>query len=256
MPYGKIVFSLALVVSLVMHLTAFLLLSDQDHKEATKDVNPVVSQKAMSIEVEQQKEFEKEKPIVPPLPEKSESENRKKQEGKSAPAKQKEAEKMGFAAMERAMKGEFPPLTIRYSDPERYVAEMIGLGACLALLVDKRDIWRIEVPAWKAGERVSAQMLENFSPFKRVVMDSVFEPRRVYLSNQVGSLSGDTEIVLLIPLKIEARWMGHQMLIFKNHGVSLDNVAWVEGTFSKGDLIIEKFMLSDGTVRRVKAHAG
>lgn len=258
MLYGKIIFILALMLSFLIHHTAFFVISDRNRKELPqKNVQTVEDEQVIRMSVQHQTEAPEEKQAATPSQEKMEKKPPNKPPERNASATQETVEKMGFAVMEKAKRGEFPPLTIRYSDPEKYLKEMIALGASIALFEESnRKMWKIELPTWRIAGALDQQMLDTFSPFKRVITDNTFETRRLDLSDQVGNTEGNAELVLLVPLKVEARWMGHQMLIFKNHGVAVEGVASVDGTFLNGRLMIERFILSDGEVRRVRRLTG
>lgn len=246
---GKIViFSLAMMISLLIHHGAFFLLSDADGNKKAEKIRPVLEKQAMKMEIPPRMEVA---PPSPPPKKKENAELAKRIEPTPA-SQRKQMEKLGLSMMEKARNGEFPPLTIRYSDPVKYLDQMLQLGAALALFDENtQQVWPIAVPSWKIAKPYDLQMLDKFSPFKRVVTDNIFDTRRADLSAFIGNTAANTQLLLLVPVIVEAQWMGQQLQVFKKKGVPFESVASVDAVFSNGNLEIQRLVLHDGTVKSV-----
>lgn len=254
--YFKIIFLITLVISLTIHHFVFFALCGSANKKLLSDNSNSVMEKAVTMKIDQKNKSRGEKPRVKTSPpEKLPSAHTKLKKKVSIPS-QKKMEEMGRAMIEKAKKGEFPPLTIQYRNPERYLIEMTDLGARLAVFdEDNQRLWEVALPGWITRD-FQLKDLCDFGPFKRVIKDDVFLHHHISLAKKLGLNYDNTQLVLLVPLKTEAQWMGRQLFIFRKMGVSPSQVALVKAVFSDGRLKIKSLTLTDGDIKTIEEKSG
>jgi hypothetical protein len=252
----RIMFLLAMGLSLVIHHLVFLVFSSPlkgntaSLSQETSISPPAVVAMRIDIPKEKQKEAPPSVPRPPTIPEKKKPAQIVEKKAAKRPSGNA-LEALGRSALEQAKRGQFPPLTIRYDDPEKYLLEMAKLGARPAIFHEPTGrMWEVLLPDWRIRPFTQAD-LDKYSPIKRVIRDAVFDQHHASMANELGLSLEDTSLVVLIPLNIETQWMGQQVMAFQSQKVKAEDVIRVNGEFEAGRLRITSILLADGAEKYV-----
>lgn len=163
---------------------------------------------------------------------------------------------LGQKHLGMVQKGEFPPLILSYSNPFPYVREMYGLG-CKTVVYEMTSRQYYEIDLF-SGDILpfSSNDFEGFSSFKRVIKDSVWTAQKIRAAARLKASPDSLEILLLVPISVEMRWIGHQVHLFRQMNIPIPDVETVEARFQEAKLKLVRVHLKDGSSRIVSDHGG
>jgi len=163
---------------------------------------------------------------------------------------------LGKKYMSKVREGEFPLLTLSYSSPSAYVKEMYELGA-KTLIYDRTNREFFEINLF-SGEILpfSRESFKTFSFFKRVIKDSQWNSHKNRVASRVNASPDSLEILLLVPMIVEMRWVGHQTDTFQRMGLQISQIQTVEGRFQSGKFKLVQVYLKNGSSRKVDDRIG
>jgi len=178
---------------------------------------------------------------------------------KTVRAKKLSSEKLialGKKHMSKVREGEFPLLTLSYASPSTYVKEMYELGA-KTLIYDRTNREFFEINLF-SGEILpfSSENFKTFSFFKRVIKDFQWNYHKNRVASRVNASPDSLEILLLVPMIVETRWVGHQADTFQRMGLQISQIQTVEGRFQRGRFKLVQVYLKDGSSRKVDDRIG
>lgn len=192
----------------------------------------------------------------PPAPQKpKEAEPRPEiGEPKKAPIPQASAQDLqtlGGEHMSLVQEGAFPSLTLSYPDPETYIRQMYHLGAKTLIHQEGSGVlYEIHLLNGRILP-IARKDLSGFSVIKRVIHDRHWDPLKERASSRLKTRHEEISLVLVVPQEVETRWVGHQVSVFQNMGVSLEQVQGVDALFQNARLKVVALHLKDGSVRKV-----
>jgi len=144
-------------------------------------------------------------------------------------------------------RGTFPPLTLSYRSPAAYIREMYRLGA-------KTVVYDREHGGYYQTDLFTGKILpmsesdfEGFSFIKRVIKDPEWQEQKRRASSRLETNPDSASILLLLPLSVETRWIGHQVSAFRQMNLSLSSIARVDARFEDASLRIVRIHLTDGS---------
>jgi len=147
--------------------------------------------------------------------------------------------------------GHFPALIISYKDPERYIKDLYSLGAITVLLNRRNnEIKRVDLLKKKLL-KMNPKTLNHYSSLKRVIRDNCWNMDKKQYARQLSVSSNEIEFIVLLPDQIEYLWMGHQIYLFKKHGLKVSDIVSVEGKFCNKKLKIRRVILFSGKQRSI-----
>ena len=163
---------------------------------------------------------------------------------------------LGKKHMSKVREGEFPLLTLSYAGPSAYVREMYELGA-KTLIYDRTNREFFEINLF-SGEILpfSSDSFKAFSLFKRVIKDTEWNSQKVHAASRLKTSPDSLEILLLVPMMVEMRWVGHQADTFNRMGLQISQIQTVEVRFQGGKFKLVRVYLKDGTSRKVDDRIG
>lgn len=158
---------------------------------------------------------------------------------------------LGKKHMSKVREGKFPLLTLSYASPSAYVKEMYELGA-KTLIYDGTNREFFEINLF-SGEILpfSSDSFKTFSFFKRVIKDTAWNSQKVHAASRLKTSPDSLEILLLVPMMVEMRWVGHQADTFHRMGLQISQIQTVEVRFQGGKFKLVQVYLKDGTSRKV-----
>jgi len=196
---------------------------------------------------------EKNPPPAPPSVKRPKTEKVVKNEIKKPQKKQlspQQLESLGRNYLGMVHKGQFPALIISYDKPKVYIKQMYALG-CKTIINDQKsgNLYQINL---LSGEilPISNNDLRGYSSLKRVVKDREFNNIKIRAAYRLNTPPRSIEIVILVPLPVEARWTGYQLNCFKKMGINVSEIATVEAYFKNSKLIVSQVNLKDGTYKK------
>jgi len=153
--------------------------------------------------------------------------------------------------------GSFPNLHLSYSSPSNYIREMYNLRA-KTLIYDAIDgsFYEVSLFSDKIFKKLGPKDFNGYSTFKRVIDDSQWDFRKEKIASQLNARTDDLEILLLVPMSVELRWIGHQVSIFKKMNLKISEIDSVEANFSMSKLKIKHLYLKDGSEKVVNDFRG
>ena len=253
-PLRKILMELFLALSILFHMALmegiYLFCRTGEKKKMEVKTSPMVF-KIQPIKEDSQKKQPmrtqaKSKPKAPKA-----DPGKKSEKSPIRPLAARRLEAIGKAHMEMVKEGLFPPLILSYPDPSAFVQQMYGLGAKTVVY----DTFRREYYAMNLFSGKFIPMGSNdfkaYSFIKRVIRDPDFDDQKARAAERLNSPAEALQIVLLLPVSIEQRWIGHQVAAFSQMNLSISDVETVEARFQKGKLKLFRIHLKDGTTKSV-----
>jgi len=175
-------------------------------------------------------------------------------EPRKAPIPQASAQDLqtlGGEHMSLVKDGVFPSLTLSYPDPEAYIRQMYQLGARTLIYHEGGGaLYEIDLLSGRIFP-VAGKDLGGFSVIKRVIHDAHWNPLKDRAASRLKAPPQELSLVLVVPQQVETRWVGHQVSVFQNAGIYLEQVQAVEALFQHGRLKVVALHLKDGSVRKV-----
>ena len=211
---------------------------------------------AKPVQMEMKTQIKQIEKVSPPpvfkLPEKDSGEKlRKAEKAKTRALSPRQLEAIGHKYLKMEQDGRFPAEFLTYDNPRRYVKEMYALG-CITIvkIFGDNDLFRINL---LTGEVLPIRQtkLKGFSSLKRVVKDREFSEVKARAASRLNASPGEIEIIMLVPLRMEARWLGYQLNCFKKANIRLSEVATVETHFKNSKLTVLGVNLKDGTRKKI-----
>ena len=133
---------------------------------------------------------------------------------------------------------------------------MYHLGAKTVVFgIDKGEFYEIDLfdgnilPLTKSD-------FEGFSFFKRVIKDRHWNALKSRAASRLNTSSELIEILLMIPMPVETRWIGHQVNVFTQMSIPIPNIETVEARFQGSKLKIVRVHLKDGSTRTINDETG
>ena len=251
----KALMTLFVAVSLVFHLmlveSIYLVsqrqevkVKSQEAKKATfKIMEPEELPMPKNISTPKAKPQEQTKKAV------SRSGGVEKERVKLLPAKKLEA--LGKQHISLMREGSFPTLILSYNNPTSYIKQMYALGA-KSVIYDKarKECYEIDLFSGDIFP-LSKYDLAGFSAFKRVIRDAQWDPHKMRAASFLNRKPDVLEILLVVPVSIETRWVGHQVNIFNQLDIQVSQIDTVEAQFNNSKLKLVRIHLKDGSTRRV-----
>ena len=158
---------------------------------------------------------------------------------------------LGQSHMAMVREGTFPPLTLSYDNPTTYVSELYRLGAKTVLYEEEgRGFYEIDLLGTDILP-LSRNDFKGFSFVKRVIKDPEWDQQRVRAASRLKTSSDSLAILLLVPLSVETRWIGHQVSIFRQLNLQISDIETVDAQFKNGRLKLVRLHLKDGSSRMV-----
>ena len=92
----------------------------------------------------------------------------------------------------------------------------------------------------------SSANFAGFSHFRRVIDDSVWETQKRQAASQLGQSSASCALLLIIPMSLELKWIGHQTYLLQQMGLSPADVQTIEADFRNAKLKLARIILKNG----------
>jgi hypothetical protein len=163
-----------------------------------------------------------------------------------------ELEKIGWSQLKKLKQGKFPSLIISYKNPQIYIKEMYSLGAKTIFYNSaNNEYYEIDVLRQEATP-FTIDQFHFFSSLKRVVNDPIWYSRLKNLMYMInGNKKSSMEILLLIPARLEARWIGHMLNKFNEIQFSVAQIQTVEALYNDGKLYLREIYLKNGEKKQI-----
>lgn len=162
-----------------------------------------------------------------------------------------ELEALGKSFMPAVKKGEFPSLIISYIDPIKYIQDLYALGA-RTIIYNKNKHAFLGVDLIKNRLfSIDKSDLKEFSLFKRVIKDSKWNRIRKFAATEMNISEATLDIVLLVPMSVEVRWIGHQVNLLRNANIRVSEVESIDAIFQHGKLKVKRVWLQNGEVKKI-----
>lgn len=213
----------------------------------------------LTFKIDSQMEIQKESKVEQP-PEMNSVMSKKPDLKKEKPSKKNvsasELEMIGKAHIDKLKTGEFPALILSYFDPALYIREMYDLGAKTIIYnMNNREYYEINLFEGSIIPFTRGNFY-GFSPLKRVINDPLWNKQ---INEASISLNGSVELLellLLVPVQIEARWMGFMMQKFQETQIKVQQVQTVEAQFTQGKLKLLNANLKSGITKQIQDQSG
>lgn len=153
-------------------------------------------------------------------------------------------------------KGSFPSLIFSYPDPTTFIRQMYSLGAKTLISVNHRYY---EINLLEGNSRpvpLTPLDFEGFSNSRRVIDDELWEPYKSQALQDLGLAFADCALLLVVPLNVELRWMGHQTHILQQLGINTSEVLTVEANFQTARLKLTRAHLKNGETKTIPDMTG
>ena len=170
----------------------------------------------------------------------SKSEDRKEQ------VEESELIILGQNVLNSSSKGSFPPLSLDYDNPRTFLKGIYEMGGKTYLYDNLIKKLVGEVDLLNSSIKNRKDLPRHFSPFKRVIEDDWIDKYKEKVVNLYGGLKNDYQILLLIPEDLEAKWIGHQINLFRNYNLMTKEVAKVIANFGNKKMIVKQVILKNG----------
>lgn len=158
---------------------------------------------------------------------------------------------LGQKHMGMLREGTFPALTLSYRSPLSYISEMYALGAKTVVYnTVGREYHEINLLNGNVLP-LSSSDFKNFSAIKRVIEDAQWWSRKASAASRLNTMPESLEILLLLPMTVEARWVGHQVNVLSQMHIRISAVQTVEAQFQDAKFKLTRVHLKDGSSRRI-----
>jgi len=235
-------------------------------KETTQPPAPPVAVAAPPSPPEAKQKTEERKPVQKPARKKTLRKRRsapKQHEGGSWRAVANRAlpsgavlERLGREVRHAAMEGSFPGIEFQYSDPAAFIRQMYSLG-CKTLLSTGATGEYFEVDLFSGDlTPLTGRELRGYSQIKRIIEDRRWDPVKARAARRTGGRPDEVELLLCVPISIEARWFGYLASIFRKQNLPSARIAAAEVRVSEAKLYLQRVYLHDGSVRRFSGWPG
>jgi len=156
-----------------------------------------------------------------------------------------------FNKPEKLKQGKFPALTLSYNNPEIYIKQMYHLGAKTILYnVHDKTYHEINLIHGQISP-FKTQNFHFFSSLKRVIDDPEWKEHIFTAKTQLGAPDNEMELLLLVPLNMETRWMTHIINKIGKKNINIKQVITIEGQFENAKLKIVKIHLKNGIAEKI-----
>jgi hypothetical protein len=250
-----IVFSLAIMTTVVFYFLALhIFFSDP---KSTPAKPQIVTMKVKPPEkVQEPEREEKPKPpekieekyiSKPPATKSQPLRTVRPKEIKTLPASELVA--LGQSRLGDVKAGQFPSLILNYHDPVNYIRQMYNLGAKTIISINHR-YYEINLLGNNEYHRsFSPSDLAGFSHFRRVIDDSVWDTQKIQAASRLGQSSVSCTLLLIVPMNLESKWIGHQTYILQQMGITPNDVQTIEADFRNAKLKLARITLKNGTTK-------
>ncbi|GBD97005.1 MAG TPA: hypothetical protein ENG83_05825 [Nitrospirae bacterium] len=165
---------------------------------------------------------------------------------KAANLSTKELEALGKRYISAVREGRFPALTISYNKPFTYLKEMYAIGA-VTVLHDSISSRTYKIDLFSdAVKPFVKDDFKGFSFFKRIIDDRPLDVKIKHAASMIGTSAKLLELLLLVPMSVEKRWIGHQITLFNDKNLKISEIETVEATFRNRKLKITRVRLKNG----------
>lgn len=147
-------------------------------------------------------------------------------------------------------KGSFPSLILAYPDPVAYIRQMYSLGAKTLLSVNHR-YYEIDLLGNSRLISFRSADFEGFSNYRRVIDDGVWESSKRHALSQLGMPAASCNLLLVVPMNLELKWIGHQTHILQQLGFTPEDVLTIEANFQNAKLKLTRAHLKNGTLQYI-----
>ena len=148
--------------------------------------------------------------------------------------------------------GTFPALILSYRSPISYIREMYVLGAKTVVYNTANREYH-EINLLDGGILpLSSNDFKGFSLIKRVIKDVQWNPRKVSAASRLKASPESLEILLLLPMTVEASWIGHQVNLLSQMNIKISEVQTVEAQFEDAKFKLICVHLKNGSSKNVK----
>lgn len=81
--------------------------------------------------------------------------------------------------------------------------------------------------------------------------DFQWNHQKISAAARLQTFPDSLQLLLLVPISVETRWIGHQVSLFKHMNIQITEVETVEAQFQAGRLKLLRIYLKDGSSRQV-----
>jgi len=244
-----------LVLSLIFHFALvqgiYFLSHSQDNDQKRQETKKVAFKITLPEEPQKQKQAASSKPTRNVVEKARPVKVAKTKRPKVKVASPQQLMSLGQSHMAMVREGTFPPLILSYVSPATYVSEMYRLGAKTVLYEEESgQFYEIDLLGTDILP-LSRNDFNGFSFLKRVIKDPQWNQQKMRAASRLKTSTDLLAILLLVPLSVETRWIGHQVSIFKQLNLQISDIETVDAQFKNGRLKLVRLHLKDGTSRVV-----
>jgi len=254
MHYRKILVVLFLALSIAFHLMlveGIYLLSKSKVTQSEKEKPNRVAFKIKPPERAQVSGKITPSETEPKTGEKKRPVNEKAEKPKIKSLSPQELEALGKENMALVREGTFPPLTLSYHSPASYIRDLYALGA-KTVIYDREHRVYYAIDLFKGDILpMSSDDFKGFSSFKRVIKDPEWDHEKMRAATRINASPELIQILLLVPLPVEQRWIGHFVNIFRQMNINISEIETIEARFQGSRLKVVRLHLKDGSLRDV-----